>query len=530
MFISKITSILYLSYFVLRLKLVCAEEELTIRYFLVGDGNIVLEQPFPLKRNQPMTVVWEWMSHDGLHKNITLVEKQLKRSGGGWNVERSDNKLITHDNFSLIINASRFENAGYFTCRLIKPYHGILKQYEVFAVKVVPNTWNSVPPGEDVSFSCTISKLSDAMSLQWLREVSPQQHKRNNIDELQINNTRYLMIRGVADDDVGQYKCIVQKKSTVEYSVLNNLTVKKHVYENYILYRPSVGNYMLNLICKSASCYEEAVWNWTPQSSPQENKQIASAVQDGNITVNIPDFGNRMKPSVINFDGKYFPLQIEPVLFEDAGDFACYFEKTKRTTITLITVKVSAESPMAPVEEGNIILTCSVSEVSKGVRLLWLGNDNKTVIKQKRLSDQERELALFIQNVSEEDHSRMCVVFQDNLPRALIYYHLKVKGQTSQMQKSPEKKENRDDSGAVYSNICKMQEMKGVTEKDTMTGDKITSNSTEAECEGIHYASLTFENQTSGLSDAHPSDIYLKSSADFGPLTIYADINVRSPE
>ncbi|XP_067899908.1 uncharacterized protein [Heterodontus francisci] len=210
----------------------------------------------------------------------------------------------------------------------------------------------------------------------------------------------------------------------------DNIQAWADVYEDYILYRSSAGDCVLNLTCTSPSTYKKAVWYWTSQSSDQENKQIAFAIQDGNVTIDTSDFRNRMKPAAIYFDGSIFCLQIEPVLFEDAGDFACYFEKTKakeRTAIILITIKVTAEFRMAPVEGNSVTLTCSVSKDSKGLRLIWLGNDNKTIIKEKILSGQERELRLFIQNVRKDEHSRMCVALQDNLPRAVIPYDLKVK-------------------------------------------------------------------------------------------------------
>ncbi|XP_078392418.1 uncharacterized protein LOC144675649 [Cetorhinus maximus] len=97
-------------------------------------------------------------------------------------------------------------------------------------------------------------------------------------------------------------------------------------------------------------------------------------------------------------------------------------------TIQLITVKVTAEPSDAVTEGDTVTLTCSVSDVTESMRLVWINSDGKTVV-EKTLKEEKQEqglLQLIIQNADRDRRNWTCVLFHQNIPKVLIPYYLKI--------------------------------------------------------------------------------------------------------
>ncbi|XP_032872358.1 uncharacterized protein LOC116969668 [Amblyraja radiata] len=197
--------------------------------------------------------------------------------------------------------------------------------------------------------------------------------------------------------------------------------------KRYTLYRSSTGHSELHLVCSGSygRSYSRAEWTWSPRPL-QQWKVIASAAHSQPIIINVngTNFVNRLVTSGKLYDGKDFNVRIVPVVFQDAGVYACYLESNPFPTIDLITVKVTAEPSDAVTEGDNVTLTCSVSHVIGSMRLVWINGDGKRV-GEKALTWREKSPSLVIQKAERGRGNWRCVLFDQDLPRLFVPYYQK---------------------------------------------------------------------------------------------------------
>ncbi|XP_032872522.1 uncharacterized protein LOC116969867 [Amblyraja radiata] len=205
--------------------------------------------------------------------------------------------------------------------------------------------------------------------------------------------------------------------SNGDFTVNNNLYRKR-----YTLYRSSTDHSELHLVCSVSNgrSYSRAEWAWTPHPL-QQWKLIASAERSQPIIINVngTNFVNRLVTSGKLFDGKDFNVRIVPVVFQDAGVYACFLESNLFPTIDLITVKVTAEPSDAVTEGDNVTLTCSVSHIIGSMRLVWSNGDGKRV-GEKALTGEEKSPSLVIQKAERGRGNWRCVLFDQDLPRLFV--------------------------------------------------------------------------------------------------------------
>ncbi|XP_038652085.1 uncharacterized protein LOC119965406 [Scyliorhinus canicula] len=403
-------------------------------YFLHQEGNFVLTGP-----NNPGSdsIVWEWRPHSEQQstKQLGTFHRQDQWWAVRWSNEYNNNpdiyQSIREDwgTLNLRFRNPTFEFAGLFTWRQTQPSKEILKQWEVFGIKVESSP-QEPPLGSDVTLSCTISSLSDTVSLHWKQRDSSQLN-RSKTDQIQINNTVYLTVKHVAVEDERMYECKVKEKGSIILTGKADFSMSKILYtRHYTLYRSGTDHSEIDLSCFGYYYPNNAEWRWRSHHHQTQEKVIASASRSQPINVNRIDFGDRLTSTVTNFNGKNFNMRIVPVLFEDAGDYTCHLETSKMVTITLITVKVTAEPSDAVSEGDNVTLTCSVSDVTDSLRLVWISSDGKTVAEKtlNRRNGEEKSLKLIIQKAERGSRSWTCVLFNQNLPLLSVLYYLESSG------------------------------------------------------------------------------------------------------
>ncbi|XP_072446515.1 uncharacterized protein [Chiloscyllium punctatum] len=426
---------LRLNVFVLLLSPVFTERNPNYIYFVDGQDDISLKGPDNPRED---TFVWEWEPHSGQEKQQLITFQ--KTSSSWFNVERSeyykDNNLhwslyYNHHSLDLRLKKPKFELAGLYTLFQTQPNKVILKKYNIFGIKVESSAQNSYPRvGSDVTLNCAISKLSDTVCLQWKRRDLSRQND-GKTDQIRVNNTVYLMVKHVTVEDQKLYVCEVQENGSMVLKVKQDISVSEYLYgENYILYRSGTDHNELNLVCHYAgSNFETAEWRWRSDPQHQDNI-ITSASRSQAININHIHFGNRLVPTSSTFNGTNFSVRIVPVLFEDAGVYTCSLESYKMVTITVITVKVTAEPSDAETEEDSITLTCSVSDVTESIRLVWINSDDK-IVKEKALTETNREeksLRLIIRRADRVKGKWTCILFHQNMPQISVPYYMEHSG------------------------------------------------------------------------------------------------------
>ncbi|KAK6482922.1 hypothetical protein HHUSO_G14286 [Huso huso] len=380
--------------------------------------------------------VWEWTPHDGRFKKVQLVTAKRSKSSSGaqysWTKTSEHNIYYTNfddgGNGTLIIK-SKFENAGHYTFKQIQPNSTVLAMFEVFAFKSVPFRWDSVPPGVDVTRACTISRLPESSRLQWKLNGS-----LSSATKCHYNNTAVIIIQNVDEHSTGNYSCDLLKKETYLRGFYNRLTLKTSTFDSrYTLYRDGANRSEVQLICRSSNRNEMAQWTWHSESSSQSIR-IASANRNGPVGISVKGVGQRIRSPVTVYNGHYFPLHISPVVFQDAGIYTCYTDNYVFMSITLITVQVSVEPPGVLAIGDEATLTCTVSGFRERIRLVWLRDDDGTVVTVKEetlsASASNRSLALFISRVDTEQLKWACVVFQESLPSA--YFPIEINAEEMQ--------------------------------------------------------------------------------------------------
>ncbi|GCB79554.1 hypothetical protein scyTo_0017909 [Scyliorhinus torazame] len=419
------------SFFVFLLPPSFTERNPNHHYFVAKRGAASLKGP---DNPGDGSFLWEWKPHSGQEiQQMVTFQKKYWRS---WNAEWSEyfikNKLYQwidrdRDTINLRIENPTFKFSGLFTLFQTQPSKKLLKQHEIFGVQVESSPqWP--PLGSDVTLSCTISRLSDTVSLHWKQRDSSQLNRRKT-DQIRINNTVYLTVKHVPGEDARLYVCEVKENGFITLTVKVDFSISQYLHNiKYTLYRSSTNHSELDLICGVISEYNKTKWTWSSRYFQKQEKEIASTYKSQPINVKRADFGDRLVPTETNANGTNFRVRIVPVLFEDAGVYTCSLGTSKMVTITLITVKVTAE-PSDAVSEGDTVnLTCSVSDVTESMTLAWISSDGKTVV-EKTLNGQngeEKSLRLIIQKAERGSRNWTCVLFHQRTPKIFIPHYLKV--------------------------------------------------------------------------------------------------------
>ncbi|XP_058890037.1 uncharacterized protein LOC117426425 isoform X3 [Acipenser ruthenus] len=234
---------------------------------------------------------------------------------------------------------------------------------------------------------------------------------------------------------------------------------------------------------------------------------------------------------------------IQNVDEHSTGNYSCDLLKKETylygfyNRLTLKTFSVEPPGVLAIGDEAT--LTCTVSGFRERIRLVWLRDDDGTVVTVKEetlsASASNRSLALFIPRVGTEQLKWACVVFQESLPSAYFPIEINAKEEFTDpgfvigvsigcvavlfvlcfiaalvfycnrkraaVQTQEPVKEKPDDSAAVYSNITELQAMTGNTEvKETQRPDP---REDEDKSE-LHYVTFTFEE---GMADLNSGEM-----------------------
>ncbi|GCC21925.1 hypothetical protein chiPu_0000308 [Chiloscyllium punctatum] len=394
-------------------------------YFSEGTKGIVLNgSDIPALG----TILWEWTPHHQQLATRTLV--RLKAKGLGWKAEQFHQDMqnnetkfhLRNDSLDLSIE-NVLEAAGLFTCRQTEPEEKILKQYEIFAITVERDPRYPFQ-GSDVSLSCTISRLDDAITLQLKSGALSQQNRTNSSDPIRLNNTVYLILQDSQVDNDKQYSCEIQDNGRTVHSVPIELTFSPSDFgRQYTSYWPILDNNSLNLNCRCKLQYNLSMW--TLEIYNQRRIKVTSS--KGKRNASISKIQNRVVQQ--HFNGMSFPLQVFPVQFEDAGTYTCTMDTLEAVKIKLITIQVTVV-PSCPLTEGdNVELQCSVSHVWSATRLAWMDNGRKVLVKEKRFnfsSEVNNSLSLFIPKIGQQNRSWTCLVFNGTMLKFHIMHKLAV--------------------------------------------------------------------------------------------------------
>ncbi|XP_072120625.1 uncharacterized protein [Mobula birostris] len=379
--------------------------------------------------------VWEWRPHRDNLSSKTLVK--VKAEVDGWTAEwfREDPKTDVfpfhriNDSHHLTIKNVAFEAAGMFTFKQMEPEGKILKQYEIFITEVKRDPRYQYL-GSDVTLSCIISRLPDTVSLQWT-EKNSSQNRINNMDQIHLNNTVYLMVRDVKKQDKEQYACEVQEYGRTVLTVDIELHIVLSNYgKEYTNFWPIFGNNPLYLNCKGEN-RNQSTWYWKKYNHEKRRRVMSSDVKGRRETTLTPELWNRIK--LQEFDGTSFPLQISPAEFEDAGTYICTMETVEFVKVELITTKMTAIPPHRLAEGDDVTLTCSISHTREATRLIWMETGRKSFVKEKTLNPREEgniSLSVFIQKVGPHNRKWTCLVFNRKVPRIFITIQLEVNEKT----------------------------------------------------------------------------------------------------
>ncbi|XP_062908709.1 uncharacterized protein LOC134348858 isoform X1 [Mobula hypostoma] len=377
-------------------------------------------------------VGWDWKPSykQGTQQLVTFYKEGSRGWNPRWEIHFKHDGIFhamdsTAGTIDLIITQPTSKFAGSIILVQREPSYEILKQYEIFGIKVVANPRSPVE-GSDVTLSCTISRLPDTVSLHW-KPVGSSQQNRRNTDQIRLNNTLYLMVRHVTVEDEKLYQCEVQENGNIVGTGQANFTVDTDRYDKrYTLYRSVTDHSEFQLICYSHSVYNSAAWTWLSHVHQSPWKTIATALKSQPVNVSENHFVNRLMLTETPFNGWNFSMRVFPVVFEDAGDYTCTLETSVFSTITLITVKVTAEPSDTVTEGDTVTLSCSVSDVTASTRLVWINGDGETV-GDKTLTGEEKSLSLIVQKAERGRGKWTCGVVDQNTLQLSVPYNLEVR-------------------------------------------------------------------------------------------------------
>ncbi|XP_072120182.1 uncharacterized protein [Mobula birostris] len=400
-------------------------------YFLHQEGNFVLKGP---DNPGSDSIDLEWRPHTGQQttKRLATFHREDQRWAVKWSDEFSKIPDISQrlhvdwGTLNLRIREPTFELAGLFTWNQTQSGGKTLRQCEIFGIKVEANPQRSVM-GSDVTLSCTISRLPDTVSLHWKPRGFSQ--GSNNTDQIHLNNTVYLMVRHIGTGDPHLYTWEVQENDSIVLTGDTSVGVDDNLHNKmYRVYRADIDHSELKLICETYSELHETKWTW---KSHFQNRVMEIATSYRSQPINVSGrsyFENRLRTTEESLNDRNFDVRIVPVQFEDAGVYTCSLHSHQYVTIGLITVEVTAEPPDAVTEGDIVTLTCSVSEVSESMSLVWINRDGETV-NEKIFMEQKNEgdsLQLIIPTDDKIQRKWTCVLFHQNRPKVFISYYLQV--------------------------------------------------------------------------------------------------------
>ncbi|XP_062908712.1 uncharacterized protein LOC134348860 [Mobula hypostoma] len=425
---SKMPPLLILSLFVSLLQSGFTQKNPNHFYIFGKMDNIMLTGP-DNPGNGP--VVWDW------RPSFTQVTQRLvtfsKEGSRGWTPQLEANSSFhgifremetKADTVDLIIWAPTLKFAGSIILAQTEPSYEILKQYEIFGIKVETRPQRPVE-GRDITLSCTISRLPDTVSLHW-KPVGSSQQNRRNTDQIRLNNTVYLMVQHVTVEDGELYQCEVQENGNIVLTIKSDFTVGTGQHKRYSLYRSATDHSEFHLLCYSHSVYNSAAWTWLSRLHQSSRKTIATALKSQPVNVSESHFVNRLMLTETPFNGWNFSVRVFPVVFEDAGDYTCSLGTSVFITIKLITVKVTAEPSDTVTEGDTVTLSCSVSDVTASPRLVWINGDGETV-GDKTLTGDEKSLSLIVQKADRGEGKWTCGVFDQDRLQLCVPYNLKIR-------------------------------------------------------------------------------------------------------
>ncbi|XP_055498692.1 uncharacterized protein LOC129701493 [Leucoraja erinacea] len=516
----------------------------------------------------------EWRPHSGQQttKQLATFHREDQRWAVQWSDEYnqipgiSQSMRVDWGTLNLRIRKPTFELAGLFTWTQTEPAGKTLRQWELFGIKVEADSPRPVI-GSDIILSCTISRHPDTVSLHWKPRGLFQANRRNNTDQIHLNNTVYLMVQHVGAGSPNLYTWEVQENGSIVLTGDTNVEVDQDLHnKTYTVYRSVTGHSELVLICEASPQLSETKWTWRSRFQNKEKSTLRSEL----IHVNRSYFGNRLETTEGNVNDKNLHVRIVPMQFEDAGVYTCSTGSNKYVTIELITVTVTTEPSGAVTEGRNIALTCSVSHVTEPIRLVWI-NDEGKVVEEKNLMQTKQEdnfLQLIIAKVDGVRRNWTCVLFHQSTPKVFIPYYLQFKKNYTiiftivviigslavlliiilavvfcqrkrkptalgnQSQKAPRSKRKTEGESHLYGNPDEIQQMAEINETPVPEMSRVAeymsvSRKTKQEDaeEDIHYGSISFQPKASGgSSDNQASDTNLVASKEDEASVIYAQI------
>ncbi|XP_051871064.1 uncharacterized protein LOC127569974 [Pristis pectinata] len=541
-------------------------------YILDKADNILLRGPHN-PGNGP--VAWDWKPQcgQGIQRMVTFFKERSSWWTPHWEENFRYNVFFhymvnEYGTIQLRIEYPTFQFAGSVILAQTQPSYKILKEYRIFGIKVEVSP-RQPAGGSDVTLSCTISRLPDTVSLQWERKVSSQQNRRDT-DQIRLNNTVYLMVRHVTVEDGKLYVCQVRENGDIVRTIEADFTVEPNLYrQSYTLYRSATNGSELHLICYSrATDYDLATWTWDSHLHQSPREAIAKAWKFQTMNVTGSHFVNRLEPTVTHFNSRNFSMRIFPLVFEDAGVYLCTLDTSAFVTVTLITVKVTAEPAAAVTEGDTVTLTCSVSDVTEPMRLVWINGDGETV-GEKSLNGEEKSLSLMIDKADRGKGNWTCGLFCQNRLQLSVPYNVefrdtllsnntnvviigslvllliiilgvvlclkkcKSKDSGNQKQKPPQTGGNTEEASHLYSNATEIQQMQGdetpvpetshIAEYMSVNGKSKQEDTKEA----IHYGSISFKKTSGSRHDMQcsnqSSDANIAAS-DGDDFVVYAQI------
>ncbi|XP_072120726.1 uncharacterized protein [Mobula birostris] len=371
------------------------------------------------------SVGWDWKPSykQGTQPLVTFYKDGSRGWNPRWEIHFKrygifhvmNNKAGTID---LIITQPTSKFAGSIILVQREPSYEILKQYEIFAIKVEVGPRCPLE-GSDITLSCTISRLPDTVSLHW-KPVGSSQQNRRNTDQIRLNNTVYLMVRLVTVEDGKLYQCEVRENGNVVITGKADFTVDTDRYDKrYTLHRSVTDHSEFHLLCYSRFVHNCALWTWLSRLHQSPKKTVATALESQPVNVSESHFVNRLMFTETPFNGKNFSMRVFPVVLEDAGEYKCTLGTSILRTITLITVKVMAEPSDTVTEGDTVTLSCSVSDATASTRLVWINGDGETV-GDKTLTGEEKSLSLIVQKADRGRGKWTCGVFDQDGLRIIV--------------------------------------------------------------------------------------------------------------
>ncbi|XP_036430366.1 uncharacterized protein LOC118810597 [Colossoma macropomum] len=273
--------------------------------------------------------------------------------------------------------------------------------------------------GTDVTLSCEVASLPESSTLQWEREGAPTSNTT-----LFLNNTAYIILHSVDQQSQGTYTCKLKQNGKVQMCWNRTVSVSEHTYskKSFPLYRETSNSSDLTLICKSEKTYNRIRW----QLHHPELIMIAAEKGQKPIVNGPIEPGTHTSTS---YNGREFIFHVSPVRFNYSGIYKCVGDdQTTYSTITLHTVRVSADPPDGVFRNQSVVLTCEVSRGADRATLAWLRMEGNRAawVKQDVLTGSKRTLSVTLKSLSEGQLLWQCALFTESTLRAVAPIKLRL--------------------------------------------------------------------------------------------------------